>query len=173
MIGCRAPSISIASRISDDGIAKFWRRVLCVGKDSCWLYVVGSEPLTYPSHQGIAAHRLAWFLANGAEPGELRVCHSCDTRHCVNPGHLWLGTDGDNWQDSRLKGRWSPSKGARRQLGCGDWIRDLPIYRQMLDEIRAEIAEAGRAQLRSLRSDLPPKDWPERWNIVEKGRKRK
>jgi hypothetical protein len=51
------------------------------------------------------AHRMAWELTYGEIPAGLVVMHSCDVRHCVNPGHLQLGTRKDNNQDRVMKGR--------------------------------------------------------------------
>jgi hypothetical protein len=51
------------------------------------------------------AHRVAWILANGAIPKGQCVLHRCDRRNCVNPGHLFLGTKGDNNRDRDAKGR--------------------------------------------------------------------
>lgn len=52
----------------------------------------------------IFAHRYSWTLHNG-EIGSLFVLHKCDNRICVNPDHLFLGTQKDNQQDMKNKGR--------------------------------------------------------------------
>lgn len=51
------------------------------------------------------AHRLAWQRAYGPIPEGLHVCHHCDTPACVNPNHLFIGSDADNQRDKTLKGR--------------------------------------------------------------------
>jgi hypothetical protein len=52
-----------------------------------------------------AAHRVAFEKAFGLIPKGKRVLHRCDNKKCVNPYHLFLGTNTDNQRDSVLKGR--------------------------------------------------------------------
>ncbi len=56
------------------------------------------------------AHRVAWTIDNGPVPDGLHVLHRCDTPGCVNPAHLFTGTNDDNVQDRGSKGR--TAKGA-------------------------------------------------------------
>lgn len=51
------------------------------------------------------AHRVAYQLYIGEIPDGLYVLHHCDNRKCVNPEHLFLGTQKDNMCDRDSKGR--------------------------------------------------------------------
>lgn len=57
------------------------------------------------------AHRVAWTEAFGEIPDGIQVLHECDNRPCIEPTHLFLGTNATNVADRHAKGR--DAKGSR------------------------------------------------------------
>lgn len=55
--------------------------------------------------KNIGAHRAAWKIFKGEIPAGMHILHRCDNRSCVNPEHLFLGTNQDNVDDKVKKGR--------------------------------------------------------------------
>ena len=85
----------------------------------CWLWTGPWGRRDYGiikvnSTYGATAHRAFYAYHIGPIPRGMLVCHRCDTPACVNPGHMFLGTDQDNSDDKIRKGRsWRPSKLSR------------------------------------------------------------
>jgi hypothetical protein len=83
------------------------------GPSACWIwtgpantrYGYGTVSDHTAGGKRTTAHRHAYRLHYGVDPGELSLLHKCDTRLCGNPDHLFLGTQRDNWKDAIDKGR--------------------------------------------------------------------
>lgn len=105
----------------------FWSKVDVRGPDDCWEWQ-GSRSTSEPGRDyGRAwagkgrtqlAHRLSWEMANGDIPPGMQICHHCDNPPCVNPAHLFLGTNRDNVLDGLAKGRIAPPPLTPRREVC-------------------------------------------------------
>jgi hypothetical protein len=102
--------------ITQKDIERFWGKV---DKESSQVFYNGTRCWEWTAachHQGgygqvwmgtriLAAHRVSYELTYGSIPDEPDVLHHCDNRRCVNPDHLFLGTDRDNIDDKVRKNR--------------------------------------------------------------------
>lgn len=52
-----------------------------------------------------STHVLSYLTFKGDIDDKQCVCHACDRRECINPDHLWLGSQKDNLCDAAAKGR--------------------------------------------------------------------
>ncbi len=88
---------------------KFWEKVEKHDSDGCWVWI-GSMKNRYGSmfdgEKCVPAHKLSWRIRHGKYPPEkTMVLHKCDNPLCVNPNHLFIGTQQDNMDDMISKGR--------------------------------------------------------------------
>ena len=93
-----------------DGLAlKFYQFVEKSG--SCWIWkgskIIGKfgYGIFWFKGKHYYAHRISFAIDKKIDPGPKLVLHSCDNPICVNPSHLFLGTDYDNIHDCMKKGR--------------------------------------------------------------------
>ena len=102
---------------------RFWKKVNKKAGNSCWEWTAckaGGYGQIYVRGKLVYAHRLSWVWANGKIPKGLFVLHKCDNRVCVNPDHLFLGTNKDNMQDCVRKGRFSNNNKPVTRLQASD-----------------------------------------------------
>jgi hypothetical protein len=126
---------------------RFWNAVK--KSDGCWEWQRSTNKAGYGqigtgSGKGrtINTHRLSWILHYGEIPFKMNVCHRCDNRKCVNPDHLFLGTQMDNVRDMHNKGR-NARGGAPGERNGSAKLKEMDISR-----IRELYAAGGISQQR-------------------------
>lgn len=113
------PHITL-SLLSAQDIQRFKTKFTEGDIGECWLWNgtpgkrIRGEPgygLFKARRRMFRAPRIAFYLGRNTDPGQMLVCHSCDNPPCVNPTHLFLGTNRDNQIDARDKGKLNPPSG--------------------------------------------------------------
>jgi len=84
---------------------RFTKRFTVTQPTACWEWNGRRRATGYGVFDGKGAHRFSYTVHVGPIPDGLHVLHRCDNPPCVNPDHLWLGTQADNMRDMREKGR--------------------------------------------------------------------
>jgi hypothetical protein len=90
---------------------RFFDKVSFEPNSGCWLWTATVDSCGYGlfgiggSGNTRRAHRVSYELFKEPIKTGLKVCHKCDTPSCVNPDHLFCGTDADNMKDRDSKQR--------------------------------------------------------------------
>lgn len=110
---------------------RFMARVMIDVQTGCWMWI-GNSTRGYgvfwngerrPRRDGgrkqmpvnVLAHRWAYAHFVGEIPDGMNVCHRCDVPLCVNPEHLFVGTQAENVADCTAKGRRAKSYPNRKR----------------------------------------------------------
>lgn len=121
--------------------------------DSCWLWTAcanedGYGRMNVRSYDPpVSAHRLSWIIHFGPIPDGKCVLHDCpggDNPACVNPAHLWLGTDFDNARDRDQKGRNNQAKGENHGRHKLTMVEVSKIKSELRKEAYGDVSRLAR-----------------------------
>lgn len=93
----------INDELTKSDIDRFWAKVNVKSEEECWIWVASIRNSGYGrmwlNGRNPSAHRISWVIYNGHIKSGLSVLHRCNNKLCVNPKHLYLGTQTDNNAD--------------------------------------------------------------------------
>ena len=127
---------------------RFWSKVDKKGEDECWNWLghIRDDGYGWAAYKGhILAHRLSWIINKGEIPEDKDVLHRCNNPTCVNPNHLYLGTQIENIKQRNDEGRTNRPIGERNPHAKLNWTD--------VDKIREKYA-TGKYTQQSLANEF-------------------
>ena len=119
---------------------RFWSKVaLTADINRCWLWQGSTNNhngygTLRVNGQGWLAHIYAWYITYGEKP-TLKLLHSCEVAHCVNPHHLREGTQKENIHEMMLRNRYYQGVQITKEMV----LKTLHLYQNQQN--RAQIAK--------------------------------
>jgi hypothetical protein len=118
-----------------------------VNLNDCWEWTAYLNYLGYGvvswhwrgKSKSTGAHRLAYEIWVGPIPDKLCVLHKCDNRKCINPDHLYVGTQAQNMRDMA-------ERGGRKGIGCGDKNGRAKLTMKQARQIRKIYSTGNHSQ---------------------------
>ncbi len=148
--------------IARKDIDRFWSKV--AKTDNCWIWLGGKFTTGYGlfklKGKNRYAHRIAWEITNGS-PEDAFLCHKCDNRMCVNPGHIFLGTQADNVKDCINKGRRRYTNGSKHGMAkLNEYhIRDIRLRYETGEITQLELATEYCVSFQHISDIINKKKW--------------
>lgn len=154
--------------MASDLQTRFFAKILPEPMSGCWLWTGwvdrnGYGEIALPKgseKRRIFAHRLSYQLHCG-DPAGMHVCHHCDVPSCVNPAHLFLGTQADNMRDKERKGRGVKPRGEHsgRARLTEQQVREILAAQNAGEASASRIARSLGVSRGTIRQILEGNNW--------------
>ena len=122
----------MANYSNEKFLKRFWKKVEKRANDECWPWLNSKTMCGYGligfNGKVEIASRLSWRMHRGEIPEGVCVLHRCDNPPCVNPEHLFLGTQRDNAIDRQQKLRGNRGESVPNSKLTEDAVRVIRIY---------------------------------------------
>lgn len=140
-----------------------------VSDSGCWEWKGAKHRQGYGSIRArgktMLAHRLSWEIWNGEIQEGMCVCHSCDNPVCVNPEHLFLGTQKENMKDCKSKKRMhrNIAKTRRCKLSYDNVLEIKKLFEKGLS--RKELMSKYQVSPTCIAKIVTGKSWKVNWEL--------
>jgi hypothetical protein len=126
-----------------DVLTRFERKCERIPMAGCWIWLgtvsnMGHGRFMNGDGEVVGAHRVSYELFVGPIPDGAFICHKCDVPSCVNPSHLFAGTQADNMRDCAAKGRRARGRKHHWAVLTDEQVRAIRLDRRMGKEIGPE-----------------------------------
>jgi hypothetical protein len=118
---------------------RFYLKFTINNENGCWEWAANRFPKGYGcfklNGKSQAAHRVSYEIHIGKIKKGMVICHHCDNPCCVNPAHLFMGTQKENLLDRKEKGRSIfGEKNGRSKLKTADINKIRLLLKNKIDQ---------------------------------------
>ena len=146
-------------------LAERFNEKVSISDSGCWMWIAATDANGYGKfgigRKAFYAHRVSWEIHNGPIPEGMFICHRCDTPGCVNPSHLFIGTQSDNMRDCAEKGRAVDNSGEKSpaaKLNANDVLEIRAAsgtHREIASKYHINHSQVTRIKGRKLWASVP------------------